>query len=276
MPGLEPTKIVGATTGALAVFLAIRIVSNGLLGVSHHGEPEPLAYSVEITQSGGAAEEEETPLAARLAAADPDVGARVFRRCQSCHNVEKGAGPRTGPPLYGVVGRDIASIDGFSYAGLSNKAGEGAWDFEKLDAFLTNPSAWAPGTGMSLRLSKPEDRAAVMVYLNTQSDAPVALPEADAAAVEAVAAAAEASAAEPEDFGVLFVAPGVEETFYACTVCHSERIVAQQGMTRERWDKTLEWMVDEQGMSEIEEPERGLILDYLATHYGPDRPNFPD
>ena len=84
-----------------------------------------------------------------------------------------------------------------------------------------------------------------------------------------------APASEASEFGFLFVAPGVEETFYTCTACHSERIVVQQGLTRPNWDETLEWMVEEQGMDEIEEPDRTLILDYLATHYNEDRPNFP-
>lgn len=80
---------------------------------------------------------------------------------------------------------------------------------------------------------------------------------------------------EDYEFGVLFDAPGVETTFYNCTACHSEMIVAQQGLTRDEWDEMLEWMVEEQGMYEIEEPERTEILDYLAAHYNTDRPNFP-
>lgn len=84
-----------------------------------------------------------------------------------------------------------------------------------------------------------------------------------------------ARAADDAEFGVLFVAPGVEETFYACTACHSERIIAQQGLSRKHWDETFEWMVEEQDMDEIEEPDRTIILDYLAKHYNEDRPNFP-
>lgn len=80
---------------------------------------------------------------------------------------------------------------------------------------------------------------------------------------------------DDSEFGVLFVAPGVEETFYACTACHSERIIAQQGLSRKHWDETFEWMVEEQGMDEIEEPDRTIILDYLEKHYNEDRPNFP-
>ena len=49
----------------------------------------------------------------------------------------------------------------------------------------------------------------------------------------------------------------------------------QQGLTRKGWDEVLVWMVEEQGMYEIEEPDRTVILDYLSTHYNEDRPNFP-
>ena len=80
--------------------------------------------------------------------------------------------------------------------------------------------------------------------------------------------------AEEGEYGVLFQAPGVEETFYACSACHSEKLVAQQGLPRERWERLLDWMVAEQGMTELEPEERAIILDYLTTHYGPDRPHF--
>ncbi|MFV2003422.1 MAG: hypothetical protein ACC619_10630, partial [Paracoccaceae bacterium] len=84
-----------------------------------------------------------------------------------------------------------------------------------------------------------------------------------------------ASLVEKPEFGSLFIADGVEATFYTCSVCHSEMIVAQQGLTRDGWLELMEWMVDEQGMFEIEEPDLSEILDYLAANYNIDRPNFP-
>lgn len=90
-----------------------------------------------------------------------------------------------------------------------------------------------------------------------------------------LAMAPQAHANDDYEFGILFDAPGVETTFYTCTACHSEMIVAQQGLTRDEWDEMLEWMVEEQGMYDVEEPERTEILDYLAAHYNTDRPNFP-
>ncbi|MDX1424050.1 MAG: hypothetical protein R3322_12985 [Kiloniellales bacterium] len=75
---------------------------------------------------------------------------------------------------------------------------------------------------------------------------------------------------DEEDWQGLPPGPGREEVFYGCQACHSLRIVVQQGLSRSRWDKTLTWMVEEQGMPEPDKDERALILDYLAEHYGPD------
>lgn len=80
---------------------------------------------------------------------------------------------------------------------------------------------------------------------------------------------------EEYEFGALYDAPGVEATYYACTACHSVMILAQQGLTRAEWDELFEWMIEEEGMVEIEELERTEILNYLALHYNKDRPNFP-
>jgi cytochrome c len=88
-------------------------------------------------------------------------------------------------------------------------------------------------------------------------------------------AACPATAQETSEFGRLVDAPGAEETFIYCTACHSEMIVVQQGKSREHWEELFEWMVEEQGMEEIEEPDKTVILDYLAEHYNEDRPNFP-
>ena len=82
--------------------------------------------------------------------------------------------------------------------------------------------------------------------------------------------------ASPPELGVLVDEEGAEETYVYCTACHSERIVAQQGLTRADWEELLEQMVEEHGMNPIEESALGRVLAYLATHYGPDRPNFPN
>ncbi len=61
---------------------------------------------------------------------------------------------------------------------------------------------------------------------------------------------------------------------YACSPCHSIRLVVQQRLDRESWDETLTWMVEEQDMPELEAEDRALILDYLSTHLWREAPRW--
>lgn len=69
---------------------------------------------------------------------------------------------------------------------------------------------------------------------------------------------------EPEEFPD---APGREETFYFCTACHNFKLVAQQGMSRSRWDGTLDWMTERHNMPKLEGKDREVILDYLERAF---------
>jgi cytochrome c len=205
-----------------------------------------------------------------LASADIAKGEQVFKKCKACHSIDKDGKKRVGPNLYSIVDRPVAQTEGFKFSKALTTFG-GTWTLDRLDMFLENPRGTIKGTKMAFAgLKKPSDRLNLIAYLNAQSDA-----------TEEVASSTEPSTSETPtaedtpEFGILFSAPGVEQTFYTCTACHSERIVAQQGLTRAHWDEVLVWMVEEQEMDEIEEPDRSVILDYLAAHYGEDRPNFP-
>jgi len=208
---------------------------------------------------------------ARLQESDPQAGEKVFRKCRACHTIKSGGPNRVGPNLYGTVNRTVASIDGFRYSNAMKEYG-GEWTFERLDSYLENPRKVVKGTKMAFSgIKDDEDRADLISYLNTQSDTPAKIVQAGSVQDNQ----SDASQDSEEDFGQLVVADGVEDTYYACTACHSEMIVAQQGKTRNGWDKMLEWMVEEQGMSELPDKDREIILDYLAKHYNTDRPNFP-
>ena len=82
------------------------------------------------------------------------------------------------------------------------------------------------------------------------------------------------SLALAQEFGGLPPGEGRTEVFAWCTPCHSARIIIQQGLTRDDWDETLVWMVEEQGMQEPDLAMREKILDYLAKQFPPDRPHF--
>lgn len=212
----------------------------------------------------------ENTLADRLAAAEPEAGEQTFKHCRACHTIAEGGRNGIGPNLWGVVGRPVASAAGFAkYSDALNAVG-GDWTPERIDAFLTDPHEDIEGTRMPfIGLDRPRARADLIAYLNQNSPSPLDLTigaDKDAVLVED----------EPPEFGVLFVAEGVEETHAYCAACHSERLVAQQGLDREDWVELIEWMVDEQGMAEIDEPDLGIVLDYLTANYNTDRPNFPN
>lgn len=87
-----------------------------------------------------------------------------------------------------------------------------------------------------------------------------------------VAGSAAETVEPPEEakFGVLRADVGAEETFIYCTACHSEMIVAQQGLTCDSWLESLDWMIEELGMDEIEGSDLTLVIDNLEKNYGVD------
>jgi cytochrome c len=180
MDTFELTKIVGATCGALLVFLVFNTGADSLFAStapSHHGASgeeegeEVLAgYPIEVEEAAsdeGGEATEEVPFAELYAAADAAAGEKEFKACQSCHKLEAGANA-TGPYLHGVVDRPVASATGgFAYSeGMAGHGGN--WDPESLNAFLTNPKEYVPGTKMNFKgISDPQDRANLIAYLAT-------------------------------------------------------------------------------------------------------------
>src|SRR3546814_18557918 len=82
-----------------------------------------------------------------LAAADPARGESVGKVCASCHTFEQGGPNRTGPNLWGIVGRPVASAPGFAYSDAL--AGHpGAWTYEQLAAYPDSPAPPVPGNTM--------------------------------------------------------------------------------------------------------------------------------
>ena len=169
MNTMEITKIVGAVCGSLLIFLLIQFAGETLFHVGEEAE----AYVIEVPEGGEAAEGEEAPaeeidVEALMAAADPAAGEAVWRSCSSCHALEDGQNG-VGPHLFGVVGRDIASVEGFSYsdalAGI-----EGNWDYEHLFGFINDPQGYAPGTAMTFAgIPSAEERANLIGYLEQQA-----------------------------------------------------------------------------------------------------------
>ena len=151
-----------------------------------------MGYVVEGVEAdaGGEVAAVVVPIATLLATADPAKGAEVFKKCASCHNAAQGGANGIGPNLWGIIGNKHAHSPTFAYSD-GMKAMPGVWDFDAMNAWLTKPSAYVKGTKMNFAgLSKGEDRANLIAYLNTQgSNVPLpAAPAAIAAPTEAAAA----------------------------------------------------------------------------------------
>jgi cytochrome c len=98
-------------------------------------------------------------------AADAPQVPEPFERCIACHSYQKDEPLQEAPPLWGVVGRKVASVEGFDYS-AAMKSQAGAWDRARLDQFLTNPKAVVPGTNMKLGgIPDPAERAVVLDFL---------------------------------------------------------------------------------------------------------------
>jgi len=86
--------------------------------------------------------------------------------CSGCHKIGDGTSHRIGPDLWGVIGRRIASSDGYGDYSAALRGLGGKWDEQRLDAFIKNPQAAAPGTAMEFDgVADAATRAKIIDYI---------------------------------------------------------------------------------------------------------------
>jgi cytochrome c len=155
----------------------------------HEERPEKMGYAIEgVEEEGAAGAAAAVDIATLLPAADAAKGAEVFKKCAACHTINSGGANGIGPNLFGTMGEEIGhGKAGFAFSSALAGMG-GNWDFQKMDAWLTSPRKFAPGTKMTFAgLGNAQDRANLLVYLNSQgSNMP--LPAAAAPAAPETAA----------------------------------------------------------------------------------------
>lgn len=85
-------------------------------------------------------------------AQDAAAGEATFNKCKACHALDKNG---VGPSLGGIMGKKIASTEGYNYSpALTKKAAEaGTWTDENMTAWLSGPGAFAPGTKMAFKIN---------------------------------------------------------------------------------------------------------------------------
>lgn len=174
-------KIAAVVLATLLVVMGLREVSSIVFSTE---APDEIAYPVDMSALlvAGADDEEIGPVdfGTLLATASADAGERVARRCVACHTFDQDGGHGTGPALYGVLGRDVAAVAGFSFSSAMRDYAEGGteWLYQNMYEYLENPRRYVPGTSMAFAgLRSQDDRIDLLAYMRQQDDNPPPLPE---------------------------------------------------------------------------------------------------
>jgi cytochrome c len=181
MDTFELSKIVGAVLCALLVIVGFRTVLE--IGEMDGAREKP-GYVLPTPEAAAPADKQAAAGAAPTGAAAPagfdaaavaqaaasgnaQTGAKIFTKCQACHNGDKGGPNKVGPNLFGVVGRPKASHEGFTYSDAM-KAKGGNWTLEDLASFVHSPKTFVPGTKMLFPgVADAGDLGDLLAYLGT-------------------------------------------------------------------------------------------------------------
>ena len=178
MESLEFNKIAGAVLGTGLLVLGLKNLGTEVFRTE---APEKAGYAIEVAQAAtndGGAAPVAVPLPVLLAKADKDVGMAKAKACVACHDFTKGGPNKVGPNLWEIVGRKMGASSGFGYSEGFKAMGDKPWDLEALNKWLNAPKEFIPGTKMAYGgLHNEQDRANVIAYLNSLSDAPKPFPK---------------------------------------------------------------------------------------------------
>lgn len=176
----EWNKIIGAILMTVLATKVIDVTGDALVAPR---EPKKNVYVVPGAAEAPITEPPAAPvqqaletIGPLLSSADVETGRKAARTCAVCHSFDKEGPKKVGPNLWNIVNAKKARSAEFAYSASLSKAG-GAWSYEELNAYLANPKQAIPGTKMTFAgLKKASDRAAVIAYLRSLSDAPAPLP----------------------------------------------------------------------------------------------------
>ncbi len=183
MDSFELNKIMGAILGTCLGLLSLNIAANAIF---HPATPAKPGYAISVTEQPardqkGAPAQQDPPIEQLLASADLARGEVSHNKCIACHTFDKGGRNLVGPNLYGIIGREKGSVQGFNYSPGFKKAAKGAWTAQEISEFVKNPKVMIPGTTMTFAgINRAGERADLILFLNSKSDKPQNLKAAQA------------------------------------------------------------------------------------------------
>jgi cytochrome c len=238
LDAFEFNKIAGACLGTLLLTMSLNVISGEMFSNSPLKKP---AYNLAFGEAAEAAKSNApavAPVKQRLAKADMKKGEADAKPCQACHNFDKDAGVKIGPPLYGIVDRPKGSVGGYDYSdAIKSKGGE--WTDADLDQFLASPKAYAQGTKMTFAgVADPTQRADIIAYLHELTANPAPLP----------------SQAEPDKSNAPAVAPVEEQEMSAQKKVKRTSSLAKTGTSFEKI-----------GGDKISRPHHGIVGQFKVS-----------
>jgi len=170
-------KIIVSIVFAVILIIGINKIADSIYYVE---KLEKSAYQVasvstdsSSTSAETSAENSDSDIMALFASVDSAAGKKIFSKCSSCHNIANSKS-KIGPSLQNIW-RKVGSAPEYKYSKALSTYGK-TWDVAELNGFLLNPKKWIPNNKMSFAgLKRPEDRAAVILYMNEFSDNPLPL-----------------------------------------------------------------------------------------------------
>ena len=177
MNGFEINKIIAAIIFTVLVVFGIDKITDLIF---HIEKPSEAAYKIEApavkTASAESSSSGSVDIKALLALGTIEHGQKVFKKCSACHVVAKGGKNKIGPVLYGILGKQSASVSDYKYSKALIAHGK-VWSFTEMNSYLIKPQAHIKGTKMAFAgLKKEKDRASVILYMNSKSDNPLPNP----------------------------------------------------------------------------------------------------
>ncbi len=115
---------------------------------------------------------------------DPAAGEKAFSQCRACHvvvdadgNTLAGRRARNGPNLYGMIGKQAGTVEGFRYSGELVDAGQQGlvWDADTFVAYSVDPVGFLRAFlddrkvrgKMTYKVRKPDDAKDLYAFLRS-------------------------------------------------------------------------------------------------------------